>query len=195
MGVLYSQCGHWDAALAALQQAVALAPDDGEAQAGLGVVASLLGRWQEAAQAFSRVVFGCAEGAASPLSYYPEALQFFGRLLQPRPEPGPLRADLLVSKTSRASRPDRLETLKQAVAANPQALAGYYELGETYMSLGRYPEAVAAYRTAVKLNPDAAEGRYHLAVAYRSLGDLEAAMREYSVLRTLNEPLARQLFA
>ncbi|MFA4904794.1 MAG: hypothetical protein WC600_18875 [Desulfobaccales bacterium] len=34
-----------------------------------------------------------------------------------------------------------------------------------------------------------------LAVAYRTMGDLVAAVEEYSILRTLDEPLAKQLFA
>jgi tetratricopeptide (TPR) repeat protein len=136
-----------------------------------------------------------APAPAGLLGYYPEALQFLGRLLQVKAEPGSLRADLLLSKPGLSSRQDRLESLKAAVAANPADLTAHYELGETYMSLGRYPEAVAAYRAAVKLNPEAARGHYHLAVAYRALGDLVAAVEEYSLLRTLDESLARQLFA
>jgi tetratricopeptide (TPR) repeat protein len=162
----------------------------------LGVVSGLLGRWQDAALAFSRVVFGgSGEAQAGPMGYYPEALQFLGRLLQLAPEPGSLRAELLLSRPGLASSESKLETLKLAVADNPGDLAAHFELGETYMSLGRYAEAVAAYRAAVQLNPQEARGHYHLAVAYRAMGDLVAAVEEYSIVRTLDEALARQLFA
>ncbi len=69
--------------------------------------------------------------------------------------------------------------------ADPGNLAAHYELGETNMHLGHYPEALAAYRAAIRLNPEEARGHYHLAVAFRTMGDLVAAVEEYSILTTL----------
>jgi tetratricopeptide (TPR) repeat protein len=198
VGLAYSEMGRWEEAIASYQQAIRCKPDLAEAHASLGVVLSLLGRWQEAALAFSRVVFTCLpEAAPAPaglLSYYSEALQFLSRSLQVRPESGVLRADL-PARPGLSSYQARVETLKAAVEANPQDLGAHYELGEAYMQLGRYPDAVAAYQAAVRLNPEEAQSRYHLAVAYRAMGDLVAAVEEYSILKTLDERLAKQLFA
>jgi tetratricopeptide (TPR) repeat protein len=74
---------------------------------------------------------------------------------------------------------DTLETYREAVDASPRDPATHFKLGETYIRMGRYEEALVALRNAVRFDPDYAEAYYQLGVAYESIGRDDQAVEVY----------------
>jgi len=52
-------------------------------------------------------------------------------------------------------------------------------LGNAYLELGRFDEAIAEYERILKLNPNYPLAQYHLAQAYERKGQNEEARRHY----------------
>ena len=70
------------------------------------------------------------------------------------------------------------ELLKQP---EPIGNMEWYEdsLGDAFLRLGRFDEAIAEYRRVLGINPNHAMARYHLAVAYSRKHDLDRSRAEY----------------
>ncbi len=54
-------------------------------------------------------------------------------------------------------------------------------LGNSYMDLGRYPEAIATYKKAIRLNPNSARVYNNLGAALSHLGEYEEAGKQYQM--------------
>ena len=70
----------------------------------------------------------------------------------------------------------------------------HYNLGVAYSTLGRNQDAVAAYQQVIRLKPTEARAHLALAAVYLMLGDRESALEEYTILKTLDQNLANDLF-
>ncbi len=66
----------------------------------------------------------------------------------------------------------------KAVQDNPDDPEAHFQLGLSYMALGRHQEEIAAYEEAVRLKPDFADAYYNLGAAWDILGDGEQAVRQ-----------------
>jgi tetratricopeptide (TPR) repeat protein len=139
-----------DAALAELQKAVELDPKNAEAQYRLGYV------WQELKQNPASAVGPFEKAAAA--------------------EPGNATyATSLGLALAAAQQFDRsVEVLAKATAApGYQRPEGFMALGQVYVTLKRYPEAVAALEKATSLAPKESQAWATLAWAYFGLKDAE----------------------
>ena len=76
-----------------------------------------------------------------------------------------------------------LEKYKEAVRNNPQDGMGHYNLGEVYIELSRFAEALSPLKEAVRINPKLRSGYYQLGFALVQLGRDDEAL----------EPLERAL--
>ena len=73
---------------------------------------------------------------------------------------------------------ESLIELQRAAQLNPRAAATFGDLGDSYLYLRRYREALAAYDRALALNPGSADIALHKTLAYLSqTGDLAGAQR------------------
>jgi tetratricopeptide (TPR) repeat protein len=59
-----------------------------------------------------------------------------------------------------------IDSLKQALALNPNLAPAYLNLGSAYMQLGSYPDAAESIRRAIAINPKDAESRFELGNVY-----------------------------
>ncbi len=72
----------------------------------------------------------------------------------------------------------RIAEQQAAIEKNPDDWEAHFQLGLSYMALGRHKEEIAAYEEAVRLKPDFADAYYNLGSAWDILGDGEQAVRE-----------------
>lgn len=63
-----------------------------------------------------------------------------------------------------------LEKYQEAVRANPQDGMGHYNLGEVYIELSRFSEALPSLQEAIRINPKLRSGYYQLGYALVHLG-------------------------
>ena len=60
---------------------------------------------------------------------------------------------------------------KKNIVEDPLDAVEYFELGKSYLALGRHEEEVEAYKEAISLNPKYTEAHYNLSMAYDLLND------------------------
>ena len=69
-----------------------------------------------------------------------------------------------------------LEKYKEAVRVNPQDGMGHYNLGEVYVELSRYSEALPSLKEAIRINPKHRSAYYQLGFALIQMGRDEDAI-------------------
>jgi tetratricopeptide (TPR) repeat protein len=55
----------------------------------------------------------------------------------------------------------------------------WQQMGDTYVKMGRYRDAVQAYNTALSYKPEAADVVFKLAQTFEKVGDTQAALKAY----------------
>jgi len=71
------------------------------------------------------------------------------------------------------------ETLKKAIAQNPNDAALHNHLGLALKNQGKYKDAISSYEKAIKLKPDYHEAMNNIAVAYEMVKDAKKAKNFY----------------
>jgi TolB-like protein/lipoprotein NlpI len=76
------------------------------------------------------------------------------------------------------------------VAHDPVSPTGHNNLGKSYLSVGRWDDAIAAYETTLRLSPERIGVHYYIGVALLFKGEAAAALaamqqEEYEILRLL----------
>jgi tetratricopeptide (TPR) repeat protein len=139
----------------------------------LGVIYHDQGRFTQAQEAFEealRINPRYTEAALNlsvtynDLGKYQEAKAVYGRAMA----------------TSRGA-PRQLDPFVRGKIANMHA-----ELGDAYLSVGLYDDAVGEYQKALDLCPTFVDIRTRLARAHREKGDLESALREIQEVKAQN---------
>lgn len=60
----------------------------------------------------------------------------------------------------------QIEEIKAEIEKNPEDAKAHFQLGLTYMALGRHEEEVREYLEAVRLEPDFADAHFNLGLSY-----------------------------
>ena len=141
----------WEDMVQSLRQAVQYNPNLTEAHYLLGVASGHLGRWQEAAMAFSRALSLNLQNVpgpqgASPLSiptgYYQETSEALIQALQLESELAALRLKPAWERSFLNTAPEQVDILRQSLQTNPRDTQALYQLGQAYTTLGRYHDAI-----------------------------------------------------
>ena len=69
--------------------------------------------------------------------------------------------------------------LQERAGSDPDDPRAYYELGNAFFDLRRYPEALESYALAVEADPEFADAYTNLGLTHRQLDDLDAAIKNY----------------
>jgi choline-sulfatase len=77
---------------------------------------------------------------------------------------------------------DAIPLLEQIVAQEPKLAVSYRQLGQCYMALRDFKNAVVALRKTIELDPGATLSRSQLGVALFAIGDYEAAIPQFQVV-------------
>lgn len=154
LGMALNQMGRSADALAPLQKALELSPNEATAHCNLGEALHDLGRMDEAEASYRRA-----------LQIDPDNLEALNNL-------GNLFKDM--------KRLDEAEAcFREATRINPELADAHYNLGNTLKELGRMDEAEASYRKAIQIRPDFAEAHYNLGMTFAHSELLEEAQASY----------------
>ena len=151
IGLLELQEGRAEAALAAIEQAVAEAPGEVRYQFGLGDTLAALNRWKESAAAYRRVL------TADPCSA--EAHFALGRALR-----------------SLGDYPGAIASHQLAVQLKPEFADAFNSLGNCHQTLGDLPQAKAAYQRSLELRPNYASAMSNLGSVLLAMGQIDQAI-------------------
>jgi len=151
LGVIAGQTGRFEVAAARLERAVALRPDDVEAQRNLARAFARTRRL-DAAEALFREVLGRNPRDVDSWTELGSLLQGAGRL------------------------EEAIEALRRAVALDPRAIVALNNLGSTLRAAHRPVEAIAVLAAADALDPDRKEVAVNLGAALRDVGRVQESV-------------------
>lgn len=164
-GLLAYQQGQHAVARSAIEQAMAIDPDQPHYSYNLGLVLEKEERWEEAISAYRQ--------ATRINPDYLEALANLGNVY---------RRQRLWGKA--------VETLQQALRLNPRSADLYNSLGVTYKEQGRLDQAVEHYQQALAHSPEHAEALNNLGIVLQTQGKLEKAADAFQQALTLKPQYA-----
>lgn len=141
-------------ALQSASRAVALGPDNAQAQLDLADLLASRGRLDEAVTHFRRAV-------------------------QLKPGATEARAKLARALTARGEFDEAATLLSESLATEPQSAETLTQLGFALASQGKLDLALANYRRALALDPGSAEAHSYLGAALASRGELEEAIDHF----------------
>ncbi len=78
-----------------------------------------------------------------------------------------------------------IQLFQKSVQLAPSFASAHVALGSTYLKLKDYPRAQQALETGVKLSPDDSKAHYNLAMLYARLKNTEKAQEEMRIVATL----------
>ncbi len=196
----YWQREHAEEALAAVQRALAIRPDDVPALVFQGDVQRATGRIDDAQKAYTRAVemapqcapalYGLGE-IASLRGDFPVAIRMFEDALRNQPEASRVHYPLSlayarVGVSEKAKRHLAQRGNVDVAVADPlfdavlrQNPYTYARRGQDALENGRVAEALELLRAASQVLPEDAEIRVHLGAALARSGDYEAALEQY----------------
>ncbi len=195
LGLIYEQRGDYEAAAPLFRQAIARHKNDRDRVLSwqrLGDVCHALNRYTEAIEAYQRVIelnpqaagaWNCLGTAQAALEHYEAAIKAFERAIELDPTLAWPYHNLGLVYEQRAKYETAIPYYRQALDRHHQPLdaaTSWYNLGNVYLALERYPEATEAFSKATELNPGNALAWDSLGESYRAVkrqAEAEAAYR------------------
>jgi tetratricopeptide (TPR) repeat protein len=197
LAVILAVEGDNAAALKAVQSAVALAPDNFDAQLALGRALFGAGDLANAIVAFRsaitlkpnefqpRFFLATTLEAASEYTQARAAYTELVRIAPERPE-GHLGLGVLLTKSEAGNLEQGIRELSRAVELKGDLYEARLALGRALIRGGRANLAVEHLNRAAELAPNNPEPHYQLSIAYRRLGQAAAAARESAKVKQIN---------
>lgn len=188
LGVVSNMMGRSSDALAPMQRAVALLPDDAVAHNNLGNTLKDLGRLDEAELSYRqalRIKPDYAEAHSNLGSvlmrthHLIEAETSYRRALEIKPDYAMAHSNLGVVLQYLGRLDEAEECYRMALQIAPDYAEAYNNLGDTLIDLGRLADAEACCRRAIEIRPDLAEAHNNLGNALRNSGRLVEAESSY----------------
>ena len=201
---LYEE-GDFAGAADALDEYLAVEPEDDPARMLLGICRQRTGNNEAAEAAFltvkrrnpdnGQVLFLLAL-VQFTMGKYDQAESNAGTMLISGGEPGPAHHLIGMVHEERNELEKALARYQQALKADAQLLDAYLSAGSVLLKLRRPPEALPLFDKAVELRPNLAETHYHRARARIELGQLPGAQQDLeAAVRLQDHPQARGLLA
>ena len=199
-GLLAAQTGNGRAAVAALERASVLQPNDPAILNSLGLALKSVGRIEQAAACHRQALalrpndangHNClavllqsqAGGLAEAIEHYRQALAC---------EPGLVDAayNLGTALQQQGNGDQAILWYRRVLDHSPDHAEAHNNWGNILHARGAFDEALAHYRQAVALAPDLAEARYNLGTALQQQGRFDQAIIEYQRAITLKPDYA-----
>ncbi len=187
-GVVLNAIGRPAEALAAMQKAAELLPEDAEVHSNLGNTLRDLGR-QADAEASYRSALRIEPRYAEAHCNLGNTLRDLGRLDESQAayrRALEIKPDLIEAHHNLGNvlwdlgRPQEAEaSFRRALEINPHYALAHSSLGNLLREMGRLREAEASCRKALDILPDLAEAHNNLANVFRDLGRLQEAQASY----------------
>ena len=188
-GVAHHQAGQLGEAETLYRDALAAQPDNADALHLLGVLASQIGRHEDAVDLIGRAIAQIGELggdnshfhanlglALAGLNRFDEALASYERALTARAD----YAEALCHRGDALRQLGRLDealaSYDQALAARPDYAAAWSDRGNVLKAMRRFDEALASYDRSLVLRPDFAGALSNRAVTLQALERLDEAL-------------------
>ena len=188
LGAIHLREGRLEAARAALQETVRVAPDSGEMRNNLGNVWMKLGRFAEAAQCFQEAlvrqpgdpfILNNLGNTYLQLGRGPEAIVALAAAVRAKPDLHEARYNLANTLAQAGRLPEAADNYAALLAARPGDAEARSNYGEVLMEMGRGPEAIAQFEAAVRLKPDSAVLHNNLGAALARIGHPAEALKQF----------------
>lgn len=175
-------------AMAALEKAAALLPEDPETHSNLGNALRRRGLFAEAVASHRRALAlrpGNAAyhnnlGAALfDLGEHEAAIASYGEALKLQPNFALASVNLGHALRGQGLAEQAVDCYRRALAINPDLAEAHNDLGNALLESGQPVQAVASYERAIALRPDLAGAHSNLGSALRDLGHLDMAIDSY----------------
>ncbi|MGD9904981.1 MAG: sulfatase-like hydrolase/transferase [Vicinamibacterales bacterium] len=183
-----SEAERYDAAIAKVQQALAVDPDMLEGYTRLGNVYGKAGRHADSIAAYRKALALDPEHLMSTynlaLAYrtagkVDEAIVGFERVQQLDPRSGRAHFQLGDIYMQRGEPARALDVLSKGLALEVDRPPFLVKLGEAFLELKRYDDAAKVLQEAVALRADVPRGQYNLALVAEQRGDASSARAAY----------------
>lgn len=191
LGVLETQQGRAENAVAHIQNAISVAPGAGNYHVSLGVALRALGRHQDAIGAYRQAIalapdsFDAHVNLGNVLAEsgnFEDAASSYERALSLKPGADKLRRRLAEAydrhgvALQRSGKPlDAIGRHNAAIAVDPALSDAFHNLGIALQATGQLHEAATAFRTAIERDPGAATSYCNLGLVLTEIGDYEGA--------------------
>ncbi|MDR3390557.1 MAG: tetratricopeptide repeat protein [Sulfuriferula sp.] len=192
LGVAYKQLGRSADALAPMQKAVELAPDDAEAHNNLGIIYNDLKRYADAETSYSNAIrlnpayaqaYSNLGATLHDLKRLDEAEACYRKALQLNPDYAKALNNLGATLHDLRRLDEAEACYRKVLALDEHHADAHRNLGATLHDLDRLDEAAACYRYALRINPQDAEAHSYLGITLRDMGRLDDS--ETSLRRAL----------
>ena len=151
LGASFKQMGRSVDALANMQKAATLSPNEAEAHSNLGVILQDLGQLDAAVVSYRRA-------------------------LEIKPDFAEAHSNLGNALRDLWQLDDAVASYRRALEIKPDYAEAHSNLGIALRDLGQLDAAVVSYRRALEIKPDYAEAHSNLGNALRNLGKIDAAL-------------------
>lgn len=189
LGVLYAKKRLWQQAVASLQEALRIQPQDVDALTNLGWIFTELKRYEEARQKFQealRLRPDYARAHAGLGGIYAEAdrdwkaaIAEYLKALHVEPENATYLSDLAWAYYQAGQVDRAIEVFRKAIALKPDYVVAHANLGWAYLKKGEVEAAAAHFQEALNLDPNSPFARFGFAKALEALGREAEAAGEY----------------
>ncbi|MDX6614311.1 MAG: hypothetical protein QOD75_3497 [Blastocatellia bacterium] len=167
-GVQFTKVRHYQEAVSAYQQAIALDRNLVEAHHELGFALYKLGKFKESIAASQQAI-------------------------ELKPGDAGTYRNLGLAYSALGQWKDAISAFAQARKIAPDNASTHYQLGVAYRHINEVDTAIEAFEEAVKLRPDLAVAHYELGMTYLSIDELQLATEQYQILEEINPKLANKL--
>jgi cytochrome c-type biogenesis protein CcmH/NrfG len=197
LGVVLAVKGDYAEALAALNRAVEIEPENFDAQLSLGRAYFGAGDPKSAARAFRQAVKLRSNDARARF-YLASSLESAGDeqaalaayreliAIAPNGAEGHLGLGAMLVKRGGADLAAGITELRNALAINDGLYEGQVELGRALLRSGSARESIKHFERAAELAPQNPEPHFQMAIAHRRLGDKQAAAREDAIVKEIH---------
>jgi len=184
LGASFKQMGRGEDALAPLEKAAALSPNDAQAHYNLGLTLYDLGRLAEAEASYQRAVEASPDLAEAhnnlgttlkDMRRLDDAAASLRRALQIKPDYAEAHYNLGIALRGLGQLEEAAASYRRTLEIKPSFVGAHNNLGNIFRDMGRLDAAEHCLRQALKIKPDFAEAHYNLGSTLHDLGQLDEA--------------------
>ena len=185
MGILYAMKKDWPAALAFVNQALDLAPDNAFAHSNKGNILQELGCIEDAIQSYDKAIalapqnpetYNNKGNALQALNQFADSLEWYDKAITLAPQ-------YAMAYNNKGNALQELKYFNEAVDCYNKALAlgicadgSFTGIGMVLQQVSRYEEAISFFDKAIDLNPQYVEAWTNKGIALKSLRRFEEAL-------------------
>ena len=194
LGYCLLRLGRNGEALQAFRDSLELQPDSDKAVFGMAVALQSLERFDEAEDAYVRLLPAYSEnvemlsnlvGLAASRKDTQAVRECSRHLLELRPNSRVGHEGMLIASLEDADYAAAMTHAEQITAASPRDARAWYNLGLASQKAGDLDKAARAYQEAIRLAPEAVEPHANLGTVLQQTGDLAGAKACYEEALTL----------